>query len=947
MNALAGRSVAIAGSAERDRGGVFRLDRLALTGDEFVVGASGRFDPGPGPGPGPATLAGRLDADIRDLRRAATALGMPVAGRIAAAVTVEGPAAHPRLQARLDGRDLRAGTASLDQLRLDAKMADAMQPRAAIEGDFRGHGLDGRLSLTADAGDAKEVMIRGLQLKAAGGVIDADLRVDRRTLLARGRIEAKLPDLSPWSRVAGVPLSGRLDAAAGLDIRAGQGAELKATGERLSYGGGESRMALGRLEMTARLDDLLGTPYGKARVNLTGASLAPVALSSATVTLDSPNPGRFAFRAEARGSAVEALNLVADGTAEFAPQTGAVELRVTRLDGALGPDRFRLNGPLAITRQGDDLALSGLAASFGRGRIAGDAARRGNTLSLLLAAQDLPAAAIGRLAGFPRASGAIGFDAAIDGPLAAPRGKFSLSGRSLRIAAARQEQLPALAVDLTGNWNGSEIDLNGRVAGIKGETLGLSGSVPLAFDAQSLAVAIPPQGRLALRVHGAGEIANLADLLPLGEDQVAGRFALDAAVNGTVAAPAASGRLTVTGGHYENFASGAVLNDMRLDIVGDRDRLAIREFSARDSAKGSLAAQGGVILGGVALSGGAPGAPTANISMTLKDFRVLGRDLAVVAASGTVAVTGPLAAPRVTARLQTDQGEVNVPASLPRDVARIEVVEVNGRGGRAGRAETGKTAPALPASLDIQVGVPGRIFVRGRGLDSEWRGQLAVGGTSEAPQITGSLQAIRGTFDVLGKTFRVTHGEIRFDGGGGGGTAIDPVLDITAEVATADITAQAVLHGPVSAPKLTLTSSPAVPQDEILARVLFGRGLGQITAGEGLQVAAAAANLAGGGFDVLDKVRGGLGLDRLGFGSVANRLTGSPPKPVAGGAASGAALTAGKYVADGVYVGASQGLTPGSSKAVVEVEVLPRVTIQGDVSQNGSTGIGLNYKYDY
>ena len=113
--------------------------------------------------------------------------------------------------------------------------------------------------------------------------------------------------------------------------------------------------------------------------------------------------------------------------------------------------------------------------------------------------------------------------------------------------------MPALAVDLAGNWNGREIDLNGRVAGIKGETLGLSGSVPLAFDAQSLAIAIPPQGRLALRVHGAGEIANLADLLPLGEDQVAGRFALDAAVNGTVAAPAASGRLTVTGRPLREF----------------------------------------------------------------------------------------------------------------------------------------------------------------------------------------------------------------------------------------------------------------------------------------------------------------------------------------------------------------------------------------------------------
>jgi translocation and assembly module TamB len=295
------------------------------------------------------------------------------------------------------------------------------------------------------------------------------------------------------------------------------------------------------------------------------------------------------------------------------------------------------------------------------------------------------------------------------------------------------------------------------------------------------------------------------------------------------------------------------------------------------------------------------------------------------------------------ARLTTDQGEVNIPSSLPPDVTRLDVVEVNGRGGaRSGRADTSKTAPALPASLDIQVAVPGRIFVRGRGLDSEWRGRLAIGGTSDAPQITGSLHAIRGTFDVLGKTFRVTRGEIGFDGG----AAIDPVLDITAEVAAADITAQITLQGPVSAPKLTMSSTPAVPQDEILARVLFGRGLGQITTGEGLQVAATAASLAGGGFDVLDKVRGRLGLDRLGFGAAPSSGLAANPKP-ATSAASGAAITAGKYVADGVYVGASQGLTAGSSKAVVEIEVLPRVTVQGDVSQSGGTGIGLNYKYDY
>ena len=397
VNALAGRSVAIAGSAERDRGGIFRLDRLAADRRRIRGRRERAFRSGAGHRL--ATLAGRLDADIRDLRRAATALGMPVAGRIAAAVTVEGPAAHPRLQARLDGRDLRAGAASLDQLRLDAKMADAMQPRAAIEGDFRGHGLDGRLSLTADAGDAKELMIRGLQLKAAGGVIDADLRVDRRTLLARGRIEAKLPDLSPWSRVAGVPLSGRLDATAGLDIRG-------RAGRRAESDRGAAVIRRRRVPDGARppgSDGAARRPAGDAVRQGPGKSDRRQPCPGCAVERDGDarQPEAGPLRVPRRGQGQRGRGAESGGRRhrEFAPQTGAVELRVARLDGALGPDRFRLNGPLAIARQGDDLALSGLAASFGRGRISGHAARRGNTLSLLLAAQDLPAAAIGQARG--------------------------------------------------------------------------------------------------------------------------------------------------------------------------------------------------------------------------------------------------------------------------------------------------------------------------------------------------------------------------------------------------------------------------------------------------------------------------------------------------------------------------------------------------------------------
>ena len=940
LNALAGRSVAIAGSAEREPSGKWRLDRLAVTGAELSLAATGRFDPAA------EQLTGAIDADIRDLQPAGAALGTAIAGQVAAKVNVEGPVAGPRLRARLDGRDLKAATAVLDRIRLDAEMADPTQPRFAIDGNFRSGGLDGTVSLVADAGDPGELAIRRMQVKAAGASIDADLRVDLATLLARGKIAGRVPDLAAWSRLAGTPMSGRLDFTASLDARAGQGVDLKLTGDRLASGAGESRITVGRIEASARLGDVLGTPFGNARASLTGATSSAGGLSSATLTLDSPRPGRFAFRAEARGKIVEPITLATDGTGEFAPRDAAVELRIARFAGTLGPDRFQLTRPLTVSQRGADLALSGLALSIGRGRITGSAARRGTALALQLSAQNLPVASVGRLAGYPNASGTAAFDATIDGMLAAPRGRFSISGRSLRLAATKEQPLPSLALDLAGTWNGRELDVNGRVSGPEGDALAVSGSLPLVLNPHPLGIAVPPQGRLALRLNGGGEIANLADLLPLGEDRFTGRFALDAAVGGTVAMPAASGRLTVVEGHYENFATGAVLTDLRADIVGDRDRLTVREFSARDSGSGSLTAQGGIVLGGVVLGGAVPGdGPSADLSVALRDFRILGRDVAVVAASGTVAVTGPVASPKVTARLTADQGEVTIPASLPPSVTRLEVVEIDSRTGkRPATAAAPKSPPALAASLDIGIAVPGRIFVRGRGLDSEWRGRISVGGTSAAPRVTGSLEAIRGTFDFLGKTFRVTRGDITFDGG----ATIDPVLDIAAEVAAGDITAQVLVVGPVSAPKVEMTSTPAVPQDEILSRVLFGRGIGQITAAEGIQVASAAATLAGGGFDVLDRLRGRLGLDRLVFGSAPSGLANSNLNPAAGGsAASGTAISGGKYIADGVYVGASQGLTPQSSKVIVEIELRPRVTLQGDISQNGGSGIELNYKYDY
>jgi len=111
----------------------------------------------------------------------------------------------------------------------------------------------------------------------------------------------------------------------------------------------------------------------------------------------------------------------------------------------------------------------------------------------------------------------------------------------------------------------------------------------------------------------------------------------------------------------------------------------------------------------------------------------------------------------------------------------------------------------------------------------------------------------------------------------------------------------------------------------------------------------AAATLAGGGPGVLDRLRGGLGLDwfKLGSGPTGPASSTLNPRAASGGRASGTALSAGKYIAPGVSIGVSQGLSPPTSKVTVEIELRRHLTVQGEAGQSGSTGIGLNYNYDY
>jgi len=210
---------------------------------------------------------------------------------------------------------------------------------------------------------------------------------------------------------------------------------------------------------------------------------------------------------------------------------------------------------------------------------------------------------------------------------------------------------------------------------------------------------------------------------------------------------------------------------------------------------------------------------------------------------------------------------------------------------------------------------------------------LKITGTADAPIVSGVLEPVRGEFILMGKTFELKNGSVRF----AGTSDIDPILNLAAEYKATGLTAIVALTGSASQPKIELISRPPMTQSEIAARVLFGTDAEGLTPTQSLQLASSIATLSGvwGAGGIMDTTRRTLGVDVLKFGEAEH----DPTKTT---------VSAGKYVAEGVYIELERG-TKGDSRTstTVEVEVLPNVRIEGGTTQRGGNKVGLKWKWDY
>ena len=191
---------------------------------------------------------------------------------------------------------------------------------------------------------------------------------------------------------------------------------------------------------------------------------------------------------------------------------------------------------------------------------------------------------------------------------------------------------------------------------------------------------------------------------------------------------------------------------------------------------------------------------------------------------------------------------------------------------------------------------------------------------------SGSFRLIRGRLDIPGKRLDLSEATLALEGD------FVPVVAVAASNESDGVTSFVRIDGPATEPVVSFTSSPPLPEEEVLSHLLFGRGIQNLSALQAAQLANAVATLAGkGGVGIVGRLRQGFGLDDL---------------DVQTGAEGGATLRAGKYLSENLYTGVEVD-DQGQSRINLNLDLSESVTVRARTGTSGDSGLGLFFERDY
>lgn len=838
------------------------------------------------------------------------------------AVNLDGDIAAPVGTIKLSTPSVLAGGQNFEKLDLVTEMRWSDQAvlslinKAGFALMGRNYDLSADVVLPTDGLRVENIALSGEQLELLGSLVLPDYAVPMKGTLSVRKLDAVM--LSDF----GVPVTnGALTADVAFVPKSGQqqidvNANIK--GIRLAAEEGTEPPAIEDIVLAGSILNAFENPGFDLTLNGRDIRYAPlvVDLLETEITGDLSAIG---IATNANGQLRDNIPIKLDSAVELV-FSGGINVRADQLDINIGNQNIALREPLLFSQTDTGQQKLDAALNVGAGQVI---AKLDRTPKKNFAAKaqisELVLGPWGEMFGLSGLDGTVNITAEMSersGELPVA----TVSGGIGKITTVAVKDLKPFEMVLDLTLRDGQFDGNATLGNDEVQIVEARGNVPLGISILNQDYTLDPDAPIDGRIKVDGEIAQFWPYVPAPDHVMSGYLKLDVVAKGTLDAVDWNGNIALSDGAYEHLEYGTLLNQITINGNFDQNGLRIPEITATDGGNGRINGSAEVTFDDDPVVSYKADLKIDNAALSRKDELQFWAD-----------VTASVAGTEKTADIKSDvtvrRGEVDLTLALPVSVSTLDVQNIEDIQQRD-EEEKKKEVAAFVGNLAVTVDIPGRLFVRGRGLDSEWGGKLDISGTTAEPIIVGQLQALRGQLDIIGKTFVIKDSKITFSGA----TPPDPLLDIEGVYTTDDLTVTAGFQGPASDPELVLTSNPSLPEDEILSQVLFGKSQGSLSAIEAVQLASAVNELSGGGggLDVVGAIRRFIGADVL----------------QVGGGENGPSVKVGKYLTDGVYVGTKTGTTPGSSGVEVEIELTPNISVTSETTEINSKA-GVQFRLDY
>ena len=891
-HAVLGERVALAARVTRDAERNIDATDLKVSSGPLSTGGSIRIADG--------KVAADLAGAFADLSR----LAADVSGAARFELSATGALFAPEVSVTLSSERVESGGYAITGLSLKAAgKADAANPAAdvSLTGKVGEQALEGEARLSTEGGKR---VVSGLNLSLGQNRISGDLDLDD-AFLPKGRIAFELPDIAPLAALALQQVSGSATGSISFDSGAGgPSARIDAKVPAFSRDTVSGR----DISIEAQVVNYLAAPAISGRIRA-GAVDAGAAITALDVTLSRDG----AWTGFDGGATVNGIAAKAAGRAKFEDGQATVEL--TRGGATVQGVAATVAAPSTIVNAGGVTRIDKLVLglSGGTATVSGTA---GDTLALTAQLARVPASIANGFAPGFGAAGTVSGTVRVSGAPSAPTIGYDLRLAGAETSQTRSAGFGAMTIASTGTFEGGTLRFQADVGEGGGLSMKGGGTVQTG-------------GSRALDVKFAGRVpfGFLTRRLAAQGLALSGAADVSLTVGGTTAAPAIGGAVRASGARFVDSGSGIAIDGIDADIALARNTATLRSFTGTISTGGRVSAGGTV---GLDAAAGFP----ADLSIKVADGRYTDGRVVTANFSGDIAVKGPLAAaPTLGGTINLGRTVITIPEKLSPSLSRLNVQHRNASG--AVRTQAEALAPASAGGgggglmLDLTVNAPNQLFVQGRGLNAELGGSIKLTGPASSPSATGLFKLRRGRLGILGRRLDFSEGSIGFSG------SLVPTLDFAATSSVNSSTVTVTISGEATNPKFSFSSSPAAPEDEVLAQLVFGRAMGSLSAVQIAQLAQAAAVLAGvgGSTSLLDNLQGKLGVDDIDVKT--DEETGDT------------SVSVGKYLNDRTYLSIEKGSQPGSGKAAIDLNVGRGVKLRGGATDGGETKGGIFFEREY